>query len=341
MTSRLPMSISISVIAARGPARRKPRFKRLNPPAASRAGTPPGETSYVRARPCRARKQEFGAPGLAGTCRATGAGYDAVRRSRHGERFRGRRDDIRPIDERAAQAQRHQGRRGRRGGTILVVPKITARGARQESARRRAASLHTSGVDQKGRPSRCSSRFSRQGRDGPRQEGACSIASSAVDTLRWDIAKVTRRVEGRTSPRGTPWTRPSNLQPKMILVAFVPPRVRRRTRARGRAARPRAQLQIVTAPAPTNHLDISEARHRAAVRTTYTPAQGKEKLADVAKKFRARLARPRGADQSHLVRHRCSRKGQSIIVYGGRRCETGRSAPRTRRRRRRAAIAAR
>jgi len=100
----------------------------------------------------------------------------------------------------------------------------------------------------------------------------------------------------------------SRLQPKLVLVAWVPSDFD--AEKRGVVLLDPAKLVVVTRGSP-EHLDLAEAR-RGRVRTEYV-AQGKEKLEDVARKFGMRkydLARINQIDSNTTLA-----KGDKVIVY--------------------------
>jgi len=292
----VPMSISLSVLA-RAAGTNEADIKRLNPQL-RRGRTPPGESAYVVRVPAGA-KQEF-ARRLA-DLQSDWGGYDAYVVA-HGERF----EDVATTFGMTQSALRKLNdiKEGEvEGGTILVVPKLAA-DVRERNRAKARTSLHSSGVDQKpGEPllvaipdkdftvSNKRRVFYRVVSGDTLADVASSLNVSKADLATWNALDPTAK-----------------LQPRMVLVAFVA-RSYDPTKARV-VLLDDAQLQVVTRGS-TEHLDISEAR-TGRVRTQYT-AQGKEKLADVAKKF--------GLGSHDLARiNRISydtvlEKGQTIIVY--------------------------
>jgi len=292
----VPMSISLSVIA-RASGAQEADIKRLNPQL-RRGRTPPGETAYVVRVPAGA-KAEF-ARRLA-DMQSDWAGYDAYVVA-HGERF----EDVATTFGLSVGALRKLNdiKEGEvEGGTILVVPKITAE-QRDKNRVKARASLHTSGVDQKPGEALLVAIPDKDAVVAGKKRVFYRVVGG--DTLA-DVAKAlgVARADLATWNAIDP---AANLQPKMVLVAWVAPSFDA-DKARV-VLLDDAQLQIVTRGS-TEHLDVSEAR-TGRVRTEYT-AQGKEKLADVAKRF--------GLGSHDLARiNRISydtvlEKGQTIIVY--------------------------
>jgi LysM repeat protein len=189
------------------------------------------------------------------------------------------------------------------GGTVLVVPRISDE-QRAKNRLKARANLHASGVDQKdGEPLIV-----------PVPDKTAVVAGKrrafyrvvAGDTLR-SVARALAVTQAELAQ----WNAidpDSNLQARMVLLAWVAPDFD--AGARHVNLLDEAQLTVVTRGSP-EHLDLAEAR-TGRVRTEYT-AQGKEKLADIAKKF--------GMGSHDLARiNRISydtvlAKGQTIIVY--------------------------
>jgi len=293
----IPVPASLAAIA-RVAGASEADLKRLNPQL-RHGRTPPGETGYVVRVPpgTRAETQR-----RIVELEADWKNYDAYVIA-HGERF----EDVattfgvtvaqlRKLNDVARDAEVE-------GGSVLVVPRISD----EQRAKNRAkakANLHASGVDQK---------------DGellivPVPDKAAVVAGKrrvfyrvvAGDTLR----AVSRALAVKPADLAQ-WNAleaDGNLQPRMVLLAWVAPEFDADKHAVNLLDE--AQLVVVTRGSP-EHMDLAEAR-TGRVRTEYT-AQGKEKLADVAKKF--------GMGSHDLARiNRISydtvlAKGQTIIVY--------------------------
>jgi membrane-bound lytic murein transglycosylase D len=314
----VPTSVSLAVIA-RAAGANEADIKRLNPQL-RHGRTPPGEAYTVRV-PAGA-KGEFARRLV--ELQTDWDGYDAYVVS-HGERFEdvattfgmsiGQLRKLNDMTESEVE-----------GGTVLVVPRISDVQRAKNRAKARTQ-LHSSGVDQKpGEPMLVAipdkdATVSGKKRVFYRVVGGDSLGGiakalgvSADQLATWNAV----------DPAG-------NLHAKMVLVAFVAPEFD--ADAHHVVLLDETQLQIVTRGSP-EHLDISEAR-TGRVRTEYV-AQGREKLADVAKKF--------GLGSHDLARiNRISydtvlEKGQKIIVYevkdanrSKRAEEQAKKTPRTRR----------
>ena len=189
------------------------------------------------------------------------------------------------------------------GGTLLVVPRISD-DQRAKNRAKAKANLHSSGVDQKpGEPLLVpvpdktavvpgKQRVFYRVVAGDSLPGvAKALAVSPADLAQWNAL----------DPDG-------NLQARMVLLAWVAPGFDAAKHAVNLLDE--TQLLVVTRGSP-EHMDLAEAR-TGRVRTEYV-AQGKEKLADIAKKF--------GMGSHDLARiNRVSydtvlAKGQTIIVY--------------------------
>jgi membrane-bound lytic murein transglycosylase D len=189
------------------------------------------------------------------------------------------------------------------GGTVLVVPRISDEQRAKNRAKARA-NLHASGLDQKpGEPLLVPVPDKAAVVEGKRRvfyrvvagdtlaRVARALAVKPADLVQWNALEA----EG-------------NLHPRMVLVAWVAPDFDAAKHAVNLLDD--GQLIVVTRGSP-EHMDLAEAR-TGRVRSEYV-AQGKEKLADVAKKF--------GMGSHDLARiNRISydtvlSKGQMIIVY--------------------------
>jgi membrane-bound lytic murein transglycosylase D len=314
----VPTSVSFAVIA-RASGASEADIKRLNPQL-RHGRTPPGEAYTVRV-PTGA-KGEFARRLV--ELQTDWDGFDAYVVS-HGERFEdvattfgltvGQLRKLNDMTESEVE-----------GGTVLVVPRITDAQRAKNRAKARAQ-LHSSGVDQKpGEPLLVAIPDKDAAVPGKKRVFYRVVGG---DTLA-DIAKAL----GVSAEQLATWNAldpAGNLHAKMVLVAFVAPDLD--PDARHIVLLDDSQLQIVTRGSP-EHLDVSEAR-TGRVRTEYV-AQGREKLADVAKKF--------GLGSHDLARiNRISydtvlEKGQKIIVYevkdanrSKRAEEQAKKTPRTRR----------
>ena len=308
----VPASVSISVIA-RAAGSNETDIKRLNPHL-RKERTPPGETSYVvrvpppcqgsvrAAVPCSANgtKAQFGRK-LA-ELSSDWDGMDAYIVA-HGERL----EDIATTFGISLNQLRKLNGIGREseieGGTVLVVPRITAQ-AREANRAKAKANLHASGPDQKeGEPLIVAVpdkdlKVAGKGRVLYRVVSGDTITSVA-------------KAFGVKTEQLVAWNaldEAAKLHPKMVLQAFVAPDFN--ADAAKVSLLDDAQCVVVTRGSD-EHLDLAEQR-TGRVRTEYT-STGDEKLADVAKRY--------GMGSHDLARiNRISyntvlAKGQKIIVY--------------------------
>ncbi|HEX2686842.1 MAG TPA: LysM peptidoglycan-binding domain-containing protein [Kofleriaceae bacterium] len=293
----IPTSASLAAIA-RVAGVGEAELRQLNPQL-RHGRTPPGETGYRVRVPAAARAE---IQRRIVELESDWKNYDAYVLA-HGERF----EDVattfgisvaqlRKLNDVTRDAEVE-------GGTVLVVPRISEDQRAKNRAKARA-NLHASGIDQ---------------RDGepllvPVPDKTAVVAGKlrvfyrvvAGDTL----GGIARALGVRPSELAQ-WNAldpDSNLQARMVLLAWVPPEFDAAKRAVNLLDE--SQLLVVTRGSP-EHLDLAEAR-TGRVRTEYV-AQGKEKLADVARKF--------GMGSHDLARiNRISydtvlAKGQTIIVY--------------------------
>jgi membrane-bound lytic murein transglycosylase D len=293
----VPTSVSLAAVASAAGASAA-ELKRLNPQL-RHGRTPPGEPGYVVRVPAGTRAET---QRRIAELEADWKGYDAYVIA-HGERF----EDVattfgitvgqlRKLNDVTRDAEIE-------GGTVLVVPRITAEQRTKNQAKARA-NLHASGVDQ---------------RDGERLLVPVPDKAATVDGKRrvfyrvvaGDTLRGVARALAVTPAELAQWNaleREGNLQPRMVLLAWVAPTFDPAKRAV--SLLDEAQLIVVTRGSP-EHMDLAEAR-TGRVRTEYV-AQGKEKLAEVARKF--------GMGSHDLARiNRISydtvlAKGQAIIVY--------------------------
>jgi len=293
----IPTSASLAAIARLAGAS-EADLKRLNPQL-RHGRTPPGETGYLVRVPGGARAE---IQRRLVELESDWKNYDAYVIA-HGERFEDVAttfglsvDQLRKLNDVTRDAEIE-------GGTVLVVPRISE----DQRARNRAkakANLHSSGVDQKpGEPLLVpvpdkaavvpgkQRVFYRVVAGDTLQGVAKALAVTPADLAQWNAL----------DPDG-------NLQAKMVLLAWVAPGFDAARHAVNLLDE--TQLLVVTRGSP-EHMDLAEAR-TGRVRTEYV-AQGKEKLADIARQF--------GMGSHDLARiNRISydtvlSKGQTIIVY--------------------------
>jgi membrane-bound lytic murein transglycosylase D len=289
----VPASLSLAGIA-RASGANEADIKRLNPQL-RRGRTPPGEAGYVVRVP-------FGAQAdfqrKLAELQGEWQGYDTYVLA-HGERFE---DVATQFGISAGQLKKLNGvdrESELDGGTTLVVPRISE-DARAKNRAKAKAKLLGSGVDQKeGEPlivavpdkdmqvTGKKRVFYRVVAGDTLRSVAKSLGVKPDDLVRWN--------ELDDSPK---------LQPKLVLQAWI------EGERSGVSLLDEDDLVIVTRGSP-EHLDLAEAR-AGRVRSEYI-AKGKEKLADVAKRF--------GMGSHDLARiNRISYdtvldKGQKIIVY--------------------------
>jgi membrane-bound lytic murein transglycosylase D len=293
----VPISTSLSAIA-RIAGGSEADLKRLNPQL-RHGRTPPGEGGYVVRVPAGTKAET---QRRIVELESEWKGYDAYVIA-HGERF----EDVattfglsvaqlKKLNDVARESEIE-------GGTALVVPRINDDQRAKNRARARA-NLHSSGLDQKdGEPLIVAVPDKTFVVEGKRRVFYRVVAG---DTLKG----VAKALDARPADlaRWNALDLDGNLQARMVLVAWVAPDFD--------AAKhivnllDDSQLAVVTRGSP-EHMDLAEAR-TGRVRTEYV-AQGKEKLADVARKF--------GMGSHDLARiNRISydtvlSKGQTIIVY--------------------------
>ncbi|MGE5186848.1 MAG: LysM peptidoglycan-binding domain-containing protein [Acidobacteriota bacterium] len=293
----VPTSVSLATIA-KAAGTTEAEIKRLNPQL-RRGRTPPGEAGYLVHVP-PASSAEF-ARKLADLS-SDWAGYDAYVVA-HGERF----EDIATTFGISVNQLRKLNGVDREseieGGTVLVVPRITEE-ARAKNRAKAKAKLLGSGVDQKdGEPLIVAVPDKDQQIDGKKRVFYRVVSG---DTLQ-SVAKAL----GVRKDDLVAWNAldaAAKLHPKLVLQAFVASDFD--ADKRGVALLDEDQLVVVTRGSP-EHLDLAESR-TGRVRSEYV-AKGKEKLADIAKKF--------GMGSHDLARiNRISYdtvldKGDRIIVY--------------------------
>src|SRR5215468_1928162 len=293
----IPTSASLGAIARIAGAT-EADLKRLNPQL-RHGRTPPGEPGYiVRVPPgTRAETQR-----RLVELESDWKNYDAYVIA-HGERFE---DVATTFGISVAQLRKLNDvtRDGEiEGGTVLVVPRISDE-QRAKNRLKARANLHASGIDQKdGEPLIVAVPDRTAVVAGKRRVFYRVVAGDTLRSVARALAVTQAELEQWNAIDPD-----SNLQARMVLLAWVAPDFD--ADARHVNLLDEAQLAVVTRGSP-EHLDLAEAR-TGRVRTEYT-AQGKEKLADVAKKF--------GMGSHDLARiNRISydtvlTKGQMIIVY--------------------------
>jgi membrane-bound lytic murein transglycosylase D len=293
----VPTSISVSVIA-RASGSNETEIKRLNPQL-RKERTPPGDKAYVVRVP-RGAKAEFGRK-LAELA-SDWDGMDAYVVA-HGERLE---DVATTFGISTSQLKKLNGI-GREseveGGTVLVVPRITA-DARDKNRAKAKAKLYASGPDQKeGEPLIVAV---------PDKELQVSGKKRVLyRVVSGDTIKTVAKAFGVKPEQLVSWNaldEAAKLHPKMVLQAFVTPDF---DPDKAKVALLDDTQCVVVTRGSDEHLDIAEER-TGRVRTEYI-SKGDEKLADVAKKY--------GMGSHDLARiNRISyntvlAKGQKIIVY--------------------------
>jgi membrane-bound lytic murein transglycosylase D len=293
----VPASLAFATIAHASGAT-EADIKRLNPQL-RRGRTPPGEAGYLVRVPLAA-SAEFARKlaALAGDWES----YDTYVVA-HGERV----EDIATTFGMTTAALKKLNAIDHEteieGGVTLVVPKI-AEDQRAKNRAKAQAKLLSSGVDQKEGEPLVVAVPDKDAQIAGKQRVFYRVV--AGDTLA-GIALVLGVTPGELAT----WNGlddSSKLHPKLVVQAWVAPEFD--GAKHGVALLPADQLVVVTRGS-AEHLDLAEARS-GRVRTAYV-AQGKEKLADIAKKF--------GMGSHDLARiNRISydtvlEAGQSIIVY--------------------------
>jgi len=293
----IPISSSLAAIARIANVS-EADLKRLNPQL-RHGRTPPGEGSYLVRVPAGAKAETLR---RIVELESDWKNYDAYVIA-HGERF----EDVattfgisvaqlRKLNDVSREAEIE-------GGTVLVVPRISE-DQRTKNRAKAKANLMSSGVDQKPGelllvpvPDKAAvvpgkQRVFYRVVAGDTLAGvAKALAVKPADLAQWNALDLD-----------------GNLQAKMVLLAWVAPGFDAAKHAVNLLDE--TQLLVVTRGSP-EHMDLAEARTGRA-RTEYV-AQGKEKLADIAKKF--------GMGSHDLARiNRISydtvlSKGQTIIVY--------------------------
>jgi membrane-bound lytic murein transglycosylase D len=293
----VPTSVSLAGLA-RIAGVAEADLKRLNPQL-RHGRTPPGEAGYIVRIPLGTRSD---VQRRIVELEADWKNYDAYVIA-HGERFE---DVATTFGLSVAQLKKLNDvtRESEiEGGTVLVVPRISDEQRAKNRARARA-NLHASGIDQKdGEPLIVAVPDKTAAVAGKRRVFYRVVAGDTLPAVARALA-----VKPADLAQWNALDAEANLQARMILLAWVAPDFD--ADKHNVNLLDESQLAIVTRGSP-EHMDLAEAR-TGRVRTEYT-AQGKEKLADVAKKF--------GMGSHDLARiNRISydtvlAKGQTIIVY--------------------------
>jgi membrane-bound lytic murein transglycosylase D len=293
----VPTSVSLSIIA-RASGSTEADIKRLNPQL-RRGRTPPGEGSYVVRVPAGG-KPEF--QKKLAEMESDWSGYDSYV-AQHGQRFE---DLATEFGTTVATLKKLNGvdrESELEGGTVLVVPRISEAEHAKNKAKAKAKLL-ASGVDQKeGEPLIVAVPDKDATVDGKKRVFYRVVAGDSVKT----IAKALG-VKPEELVQWNALDDEAKLHPKLVLQAWVAPSFD--ADKRGVSLLDEGELVVVTRGSP-EHMDLAEAR-TGRVRTEYV-AKGKEKLADIAKKF--------GMGSHDLARiNRISYdkvldKGDKIIVY--------------------------
>jgi membrane-bound lytic murein transglycosylase D len=293
----VPTSMTFAMIA-RVAGSTEAIIKQLNPQL-RRGRTPPGETAYIVRVPSGA-KPEF-AKKLA-ELQSDWDGFDAYVLA-HGERL----EDVATIYGTTLNNLRKLNGVDREaeleGGTLLVVPRVSPE-QREKNKQKAKAKLLGSGVDQKDGEQLIVAIPNKDFVVENKQRVFYRVVSS--DTLGGVAKALAVNSDDLRTWNGL--DEDGKLHPKMVLVAWVAPEFD--ADKHQVELLDEASLVVVTRGSP-EHLDLAESR-TGRVRSEYI-AKGKEKLADIAKKF--------GMGSHDLARiNRISydtvlEKGQSCIVY--------------------------
>ncbi|MBA3460113.1 MAG: LysM peptidoglycan-binding domain-containing protein [Deltaproteobacteria bacterium] len=293
----VPGSMTLGMIA-RAAGASEADLKRLNPQL-RRGRTPPGEPGYVVRVPV-GRKADTQRRIV--ELQTEWDNHDAYVVA-HGERF----EDVATTFGLSTGALRRlngvEHESEVTGGTVLVVPRVSAE-QRDKNRKKARSKLLGSGIDQK---------------DGEALIVPVPDKDYVADgkqrvfyrVVTGDTVKSIAKAFGVTRAQLEKWNgldEVANLHPKMVLVAWVSPTFD--AEKRKVALLDEQQLVVVTRGSP-EHLDLAEAR-TGRVRVEYV-ATGKEKLADVAKRFgmgKGDLARINRISYETVLK-----KGDKIIVY--------------------------
>ncbi len=293
----VPASMSLALIA-RAAGASEADVKRLNPHL-RRGRTPPGEAGYVVRVPVGTKAET---QRRIVELQTEWANHDAYVVA-HGERF----EDVATTFGISTSALRRlngvEHESEITGGTVLVVPRISAEQRAKNQAKARSKLLG-SGIDQKDGESLIVPVPDKDFVLDGKQRVFYRVVTS--DSLR-TVAKAF----GVSTEKLREWNGlddDAKLHPKMVLMVWVSPTFD--AEAHKVALLDESQLVIVTRGSP-EHLDLAESR-TGRVRVEYV-AKGKEKLSDIAKRY--------GMGSHDLARiNRISydttlSKGDSIIVY--------------------------
>jgi membrane-bound lytic murein transglycosylase D len=293
----VPASISLAVIA-RAAGSTEAEIKELNPQL-RRGRTPPGEAGYVVRVPVGTK---VATQRRLVELQSDWDGYDAYVVA-HGERF----EDIATtygISRRALRKLNDVEHESEiTGGTVLVVPRISPEQRAKNQAKAKAKLLG-SGVDQKdGEPLIVPVPDKDFTVPGKRRVFYRVVTGDSVGSIAkaFDVRSAQLRTWNGLDPE-------AKLHPRMILVAWVSPKF---DADKARIALLDDDQLVVVTRGSNEHLDLAEAR-TGRVRLEYV-SPGKEKLADVAKRY--------GMGSHDLARiNRISyntvlAKGDKIIVY--------------------------
>ncbi|HEY5923029.1 MAG TPA: LysM peptidoglycan-binding domain-containing protein [Kofleriaceae bacterium] len=293
----LPTSVSVSVIA-RASGGSETEIKRLNPHL-RKERTPPGETNYVVRVP-RGAKAEFGR--RLAELATDWDGMDAYVVA-HGERledvamtFGISLSQLRKLNSISRESEIE-------GGTVLVVPRISAP-VREANRAKAKAKLHASGPDQKDGEPLIVAVPDKDAQVPGRQRVFYRVVSG-------DTIKSVAKAFGIKTEQLVTWNaldEAAKLHPKMVLQIFVAPDFNADA---AKVALLDVSGCVVVTRGSAEHLDLAEER-TGRVRTEYI-SKGDEKLAEVAKRYgmgSTDLARINRISASTVLA-----KGQKIIVY--------------------------
>jgi membrane-bound lytic murein transglycosylase D len=293
----VPTSVSVGLIA-RASGATDAEIKRLNPQL-RRERTPPGESGYVVRVP-RGAKAEFQRRLV--ELQTDWDGYDAYVVA-HGERL----EDVATTYGISLPQLRKLNGISREseieGGTVLVVPRISAE-AREKNRAKAKANLHASGPDQKeGEPLIVAVPDKDLQVSGKKRVFYRVVSGDSTKSVaRAFEVKQSQLVEWNALEDS------AKLHPRMILQLFVAPDFDP-DKAQV-ALLDEGQLVVVTRGSD-EHLDLAEAR-TGRVRKEYV-AKGGEKLAEVAKRYG--LGSHDLARINHISYNAVLEKDQKIIVY--------------------------
>lgn len=293
----VPTSLPLSLVA-RAAGTDEATIKRLNPHL-RQGRTPPGETGYVVRVPAGTKAD---AQRRIAELQSDWDGYDAYVVA-HGERF----EDVAMIFGTNTYNLKRLNNITTdseiQGGTVLVVPRISAE-AREKNRAKAKAKLQASGPDQREGEPMIVAVPDKDATVPGKKRVFYRVVSG--DTLR-AVAKAFG-VDKDDLARWSSLDPDGKLHPKMILVAWVAPNFD--ADKHKITLLDESQLVVVTRGSP-EHLDLQEQR-TGRVRMEYV-AQGNEKLADIAKKFGMG---PYDLGRINRIPYSTTlKKGEKIIVY--------------------------